>query len=379
MDRVETLAVQFPKVARGSSVLMGALLALAIVTLDKARVLSEHAAEASRNSSGTMSALSGPYVSGTTITSATINARFADIENELTNSLDRSGRGGFLSSFRTIDSTVASPAWSFTNEPGSGYYRIGAGDLGLSILGTKTGEWTANGLRVANGTLANPSLSFFNDTGSGLYRIGTNDIGFAVNGVKITEWGAATAAFDVPAVTGATAARFGTTLRVGLTGTTGSGTGLGYNLTHNGTNWLYDTTNPAGIAVMESTGDMSWWTAPSGTAGAIASLTKRMIVNPSGVTIGSSGTAISKSLRGTSAAWSTGVMGTLTTASIAITLTGTVAGAECMVSGDSGYSALCPLTCRTTTDTCTAFTGNPTAGNLTCATTSTIACRVFNP
>src|ERR1700694_4321492 len=107
---------------------------------------------ASRNSAGTMQQVNGPYVSGTTISSAQINSRFSDIENELTNSLDRSGRGGFLASFRTIDGTVAAPAHSFTNEPGTGLYRVGASNPAMSVNGAQAQSWTSTGTTLP-GTL----------------------------------------------------------------------------------------------------------------------------------------------------------------------------------------------------------------------------------
>jgi hypothetical protein len=101
-------------------------------------------ADASRNSSGTMSAASGPYVPGTTITSTTINSRFADIENEITDSLSRSGKGGMTAALRGSDGTVSAPEFSFTNEVGTGIYRIGANDLGWAIAGTKKLELTGS-------------------------------------------------------------------------------------------------------------------------------------------------------------------------------------------------------------------------------------------
>lgn len=186
---------------------------------------------ASRNASGTMSAINGPYISGTTISSAIVNARLADIESELTDSLSRSGKGGMLATLRGVDGTVAAPAYSFTSEPGTGMYRIGANDLGLAVGGVKqleltttattvvqpttfsaagtfnttlgvtgattlsstlgvTGILTASSnVRGADGLVGTPEYSFTNDTGSGLYRIGANNIGFAINGVKRGEWG----------------------------------------------------------------------------------------------------------------------------------------------------------------------------------------------
>jgi hypothetical protein len=98
---------------------------------------------ANRNSSGSYST-PNTFVTGTTINTSQVNANFADLASEMTDSLDRSGKGGMLAALRGTDGTVAAPAYSWTSETGSGLYRIGAGDLGWSILGTKKLELTAS-------------------------------------------------------------------------------------------------------------------------------------------------------------------------------------------------------------------------------------------
>jgi hypothetical protein len=145
-------------------------------------------AAAARNSGGSMVALNGPYSPNTTINSTSVNARLADIENELTSSLDRSGRGGMLSALRGVDGTNAAPAFSYTSETGSGWYRAGASDLGLSIVGTRVGQVTANGYRTANGAVGTPSFSFLNDTADGLYRAGSHDQRYAISGVDLAQF-----------------------------------------------------------------------------------------------------------------------------------------------------------------------------------------------
>src|SRR6185295_3595742 len=106
-----------------------------------------------RNSSGTQVAVNGPYVVGTVIDQSQINARLTDIESELTDSLCRSDKGGMTGALKGTDGTVSAPAVAFTAEPGTGLYRIGNGDLGVAILGTKRLELTATGLTVT-GALA---------------------------------------------------------------------------------------------------------------------------------------------------------------------------------------------------------------------------------
>jgi hypothetical protein len=113
-------------------------------------------AEASRNSSGTDSAINGPFVAGTVISSSAINARFADAETELTSSLDRSGRGGMLAALRGIDGTKAAPAFSWTSEVGSGLYRNGTNDVRMSVNATDAVQFTPTGVLVPVGITSAP-------------------------------------------------------------------------------------------------------------------------------------------------------------------------------------------------------------------------------
>lgn len=119
---------------------------------------------ASRNSTGTYSLITpgNPVVNGTTITPSWANNTLSDLSTEMTDSLSRSGKGGMLAPLRTTDGTVASPAHSFTNEPGSGLYRIGASDYGFSLSGVLLAELSATGLTV-NVAAGNPA-NFFTPT-----------------------------------------------------------------------------------------------------------------------------------------------------------------------------------------------------------------------
>jgi hypothetical protein len=91
---------------------------------------------ASRNSAGTYSLPSGnPVTGGTVISSTWANNTLGDLATEVTNSLDRSGRGGMLAPMRTIDGSSTFPAWSWTNESGTGWYRAGAYDARFRVSG----------------------------------------------------------------------------------------------------------------------------------------------------------------------------------------------------------------------------------------------------
>lgn len=47
------------------------------------------------------------------------------------------------------DGTEALPAWSFSGDTDTGYYRIGANNLGLSLGGTKYADWSTSGLLLS--------------------------------------------------------------------------------------------------------------------------------------------------------------------------------------------------------------------------------------
>lgn len=209
-------------------------------------------AEASRNSSGSYSLPSGnPVISGSTISSTWANNTLSDLATEMTDSLNRSGKGAMLAPMRATNGSAAAPSVTFDSDTDTGVYRIGADNLGVSVGGTKrwdmatagstlTGTLTVSGAAtlqstaaitgnttvggtlgvtgvtsVADGTVGTPGVNFSGDPNSGVYRIGADNIGISVNGTK---------AVDI--------ATTGVTLTNGLTATTGTFSG---NVTVSGT------------------------------------------------------------------------------------------------------------------------------------------------
>ena len=106
-----------------------------------------------RNSAGIYALPLPPVVTGTPIAASFENTTDGDIATELTNSLDRNGRGGMLAPFKIADGTVAAPGMAFTQDADNGIYRIGPDDWGLAVAGTKLMEFT-NGAVALAGTLA---------------------------------------------------------------------------------------------------------------------------------------------------------------------------------------------------------------------------------
>lgn len=119
----------------------------------------------SRDSGGNYTLPNAAFVPGTVISSSTMNSNFTDLSSEITNSLDRNGKGGMLARLRGVDGTSALPAYAFTSETTLGMYRAGSGDLRFSSNGT---DWltlttslitssrplTVSGALVASSTLA---------------------------------------------------------------------------------------------------------------------------------------------------------------------------------------------------------------------------------
>jgi len=126
---------------------------------------------------------------------------------------------------RTADGVVGTPAWSFAADTDTGFYRIAANEVGLSLGGARQFRFAgtsifgdtdfpkldlsnAAGVQLsyqairllinatnvrcdqsqflvqANGTAAAPSLSFPGDEDTGVYPVGANLLGFAVAGAR---------------------------------------------------------------------------------------------------------------------------------------------------------------------------------------------------
>ena len=99
------------------------------------------------------------------------------------------------------DGTVLLPSIAFASDPDTGIYRIGANNLGVSAAGAKVLDVSATGLGVVgttlsgDGTVSLPSFGFTSDTNSGFYRIGADNIGLTLGGVVSWNYTASTATF----------------------------------------------------------------------------------------------------------------------------------------------------------------------------------------
>lgn len=99
----------------------------------------------------------------------------------------------------SANGTVGAPSHSFTNDPDSGMYRIGADNIGLNVGGANIVNVSSAGVGITgrivpstviwtnDGAVGTPTYSFSSDTDTGLYRIGTDNLGVAASGGKVLD------------------------------------------------------------------------------------------------------------------------------------------------------------------------------------------------
>jgi hypothetical protein len=119
---------------------------ICICSITTSAIFTINAADAARNSGGTYALPAGnPVTSGTAISSVTHNNTMSDIATELTNSLDRGGRGAMTAGLPGYAGTVSLPGYTFSGATDNGLYLIGTDNVGMSINGVKTQEWSTSG------------------------------------------------------------------------------------------------------------------------------------------------------------------------------------------------------------------------------------------
>ena len=123
------------------------------------------------------------------ITSANIKLVLKTAAGVVVQTIDPVTMGGLYG-----DGTVLLPGIAFASDPDTGIYRIGANNIGISANGAKVVDISTTGVQVVgttlsgNGTVSLPGFSFTADTDSGFYRIGANNVGLALGGVKIWDY-----------------------------------------------------------------------------------------------------------------------------------------------------------------------------------------------
>lgn len=148
---------------------------------------------ASRNSGGTYSLPAGnPVVSGTAISSTVHNTTMTDLGTEITDSLNRSGKGAMLAPLQGSVGTVSLPGYTFNGDTDTGLYRIGANNPGMAVGGAKIQEWAAGSSTFSQAVVVNAAA------GAGLTATGGSDgtgvvgLGGATNGPGVVGTAAGT-------------------------------------------------------------------------------------------------------------------------------------------------------------------------------------------
>lgn len=91
-----------------------------------------------RNGSGTYSRVN-TFIAGATITAAGHNQNWADLENEMTNSVAADGQTTMTGPIKHSNGSVAAPSITFGSDPDTGFYRKASNTLGVVVGGVEVG------------------------------------------------------------------------------------------------------------------------------------------------------------------------------------------------------------------------------------------------
>ena len=100
------------------------------------------------------------------------------------------------SAIRTVAGTQGSPSFSFIGDPNTGLYNSAADTLAVSVGGTARWAFGAGFTTVLSGPVyfaqggsaGVPTISFDTDSNSGFWRIGADNIGVTVGGSQLADW-----------------------------------------------------------------------------------------------------------------------------------------------------------------------------------------------
>jgi hypothetical protein len=98
----------------------------------------------SRNGSGTYTLPRPPFTPGTTISSADVNSDLSDIASALTGSVASDGQTSITGQLKFPSGTALAPAWTFSADLTTGFYLIGAGQIGWTAAGSQAATFNAD-------------------------------------------------------------------------------------------------------------------------------------------------------------------------------------------------------------------------------------------
>lgn len=95
----------------------------------------------SRDSNGAYTLPLPAVVAGNVIEASAFNATMDDVAVALTDSLSVTGKGAMANPISAPNGAVSLPAFTFTSDPNSGFYSIGADNVGVTLGGVKVLEF----------------------------------------------------------------------------------------------------------------------------------------------------------------------------------------------------------------------------------------------
>lgn len=111
-----------------------------------------------RNASGTYSRVVDDYVDGAVIRADDHNDEHDDFGAEITDSLNRSGKGGMLAGLKLINGLVGTPAFYFAGATTTGMYLNAAGDLRIALTAADIARFTAALVRIETALFVNGGI-----------------------------------------------------------------------------------------------------------------------------------------------------------------------------------------------------------------------------
>jgi hypothetical protein len=90
-----------------------------------------------------------PVVAGTAISADVHNNTVADLASMIEDSLSRSGKGSMAAAMEFADGSDGTPSITFGSDKNSGFYRVGADNIGVTLGGSKKVDFLTTGMSVA--------------------------------------------------------------------------------------------------------------------------------------------------------------------------------------------------------------------------------------
>jgi hypothetical protein len=119
----------------------------------------------------------------------------SDVETEITNSLDRAGRGAMTGQLKSADGSAVAPGITFGSQLSSGFFYNASSDWHVVTGGSVIAKFQDNVL-IADGSAAAPGLAFVGDDDSGFYLNAAGDLHMTIAGAKVLEFGANKVEFE---------------------------------------------------------------------------------------------------------------------------------------------------------------------------------------